>query len=83
MPYRICDSVLGDAVGVPVTRKQQAEIKAQSPKLDPIEVDKNIYRTPVFRQRSPREIKKSPQARLDGLPVRSSEVSPGGAATLG
>jgi len=37
--------------------KQKAEIQAQSRKLDLIEVDKNICRTPVFRQRSPREMK--------------------------
>jgi hypothetical protein len=54
-----------DAIGVPVTRKQRAEIRAQRLELDPKEVDKNSYRAPVIRQRSPREMKKSPQTRMD------------------
>jgi len=54
---RLANAIARDAIGIPVTPKQQAETKAQSPKLDPIEVNKNIYRTPVFRQRSPREMR--------------------------
>lgn len=54
---RLANAITRDAIGIPLTRKQRAEIKAQSPKLDLIEVDKKIYRTPVFRQRSPREMR--------------------------
>jgi hypothetical protein len=42
-----------DAIGVPMTRKQRAEQRARAPKL----IDKNSYRAPVIRQRSPREMK--------------------------
>jgi hypothetical protein len=46
-----------DAVGIPLTRKQRAQIRSQRPKLDAKEIDKNSYRAPVIRQRSPREMK--------------------------
>src|SRR6516162_6758386 len=54
---RLANAIARDAIGIPLTRKQQAEQRAQGPKLDPKEIDKNSYRAPVIRQRSPREMK--------------------------
>jgi hypothetical protein len=54
---RLANAITRDAIGVPLTRKQRAEIRAQRQKLDPMEIDKNAYRAPVIRQRSPREMK--------------------------
>jgi hypothetical protein len=51
------NSILRETVGIPLTRRQRAEIKKQTPKLKPREVDKNIYRSPLSRQRSPKETK--------------------------
>jgi hypothetical protein len=55
---RLAKAITRDAIGLPLTRKQQAEIRAQWPKLDPTEIDKNFNRTPTFRQRSPRDMPK-------------------------
>ena len=55
---RLANAIARDAIGIPLTRKQQAEIKNQLPKLDTTEIDKNSYRTPIFRQRSPRDMPK-------------------------
>jgi hypothetical protein len=51
---RLANAIARDAIGVPQTRKQQAEQKP--PKLDPKEIDKNSYRAPAPRQRSPRDM---------------------------
>jgi hypothetical protein len=59
---RLANSITRDAIGIPLTRKQQAEIKAQSSNLDPRQIDKNAYRAPVMRQRSPREMKNRRQS---------------------
>jgi len=59
---RLANAIAREAIGIPVTRKQQAEIKAQLPKLDPTEIDKNSYRGPIFRQRSPRDMPKRRKA---------------------
>src|SRR5258708_3616471 len=53
---RLANAIIRDAIGIPLTRKQRAEIRAQGPKLDPRDIDKNIYRTPPFRQRSPKDM---------------------------
>jgi hypothetical protein len=54
---RLANAITRDAIGIPLTRKQQGENKAQRPKLDTKEIDKNAYRTPIIRQRTPREMK--------------------------
>jgi hypothetical protein len=54
---RLSNSILREAIGRPLTRAQRAEIKAQTPKLESREIDKNIYRTPLARERSPKEMK--------------------------
>jgi len=59
---RLANAITRDAIGIPLTRKQRAETKAQLPKLDPAEIDKNSYRTPIFRQRSPRDMPKRRKA---------------------
>jgi hypothetical protein len=53
---RAFDSISRDLIGLPLTRKQQVEIRAQRPKLKPEEIDKNIYRTPEIRERAPRDM---------------------------
>jgi hypothetical protein len=53
----LANAVKREALGISLTRKQQAEKRAQRPKLDLKEIDKNISRAPVIRQRSPREMK--------------------------
>jgi hypothetical protein len=58
---RLANSIARDAIGIPQTRKQKAE--QRPPKLDPKEIDKNSYRAPVARQRSPRDM---PQRRSPG-----------------
>jgi len=55
---RAFNSVSRELIGLPLTRKQQDEIRAQRPKLKPEEIDKNIYRTPEIRERAPREPKR-------------------------
>jgi hypothetical protein len=59
---RLANAIARDAIGLPLTRKQQAEINAQWHKLDPTEIDKNSYSSPVFRQRSPRDMPKRRKA---------------------
>ncbi len=54
---RLANAITRDAIGIPLTRKQRAEIRAQRPKLDRRDIDKNAYRAPVIRQRSPGEMK--------------------------
>jgi hypothetical protein len=54
---RLANAIARDAIGIPLTRKERAEQRAQRPKLDPKEIDKNSYRAPVARERSPREMK--------------------------
>jgi hypothetical protein len=54
---RLANAIARDAIGVPLTRQQRDEQRAQRPKLDPKETDKNSYRAPVVRHRSPREMK--------------------------
>jgi hypothetical protein len=54
---RLANSIMRDAIGIPLTREQRAETRAQRPKLDPKQVDKNIYRTPPFRERAPKEMR--------------------------
>jgi hypothetical protein len=54
---RLANAIARDAIVIPQTRKQRAEQRAQRPKLDPREIDKNSYRAPVTRERSPREMK--------------------------
>ena len=53
---RLANAIIRDAIGIPLTRTHRAEIRAQGPKLDPRDIDKNIYRTPPFRQRSPKDM---------------------------
>jgi hypothetical protein len=53
---RAFNSVSRELIGLPLTRKQQDEIRAQRPKLKPEEIDKNIYRTPEIRERAPRDM---------------------------
>lgn len=56
---RLANAITRDAIGIPLTRKQQGE--QRPPKLDPKEIDKNSYRAPAARQRSPRDM---PRRRL-------------------
>jgi hypothetical protein len=60
---RSANAIARDAIGIPLTRKEQAEERAQRPKLDPKEIDKNSYRAPVVRERSPRDM---PRRRAPG-----------------
>jgi hypothetical protein len=53
---RLANAVTRETIGIPLTRAQQAEKRAQRPKLDPNEIDKNAYRAPVVRERSPRDM---------------------------
>ena len=54
---RLANTIARDAIGIPLTRKQRAEERARRPKLDAKEIDKNSYRAPVARERSPRDMK--------------------------
>ncbi len=54
---RLANAIMREAIGAPLTRRLRAEIRAQRPKLDAKEIDKNSYRAPLNRQRSPREMK--------------------------
>ena len=54
---RVFNSVSRQLIGLPLTRKQQDEIRAQRPKLDAKEIDKNSYRHPAFRERGPRDMR--------------------------
>jgi hypothetical protein len=60
---RLANAATREAIGIPLTRKQRAEQRAQLPKLDPKEIDKNSYRAPMARERSPRDM---PQRRSPG-----------------
>jgi len=53
---RLANTIARDAIGIPLTRSQKADERVQRPKLDPKEIDKNSYRAPVARQRSPRDM---------------------------
>jgi hypothetical protein len=53
---RLANAIARDTIGIPLTRKQRAEERARRPKLDPKEIDKNSYRAPVARERSPRDM---------------------------
>jgi hypothetical protein len=55
---RAFNSISRGLIGLPLTRKQQDEIRAQRSKLAPEEVDKNIYRHPAIRERTPRDMPK-------------------------
>jgi hypothetical protein len=55
---RVFNSISRELVELPLTRKQQDDIRAQRPKLEPEEVDKNIYRHPAIRERAPRDMPK-------------------------
>jgi hypothetical protein len=56
---RLANAITRDAIGIPLTRKQ----RSQRPKLDQKEINKNAYRTPAARKRSPRDM---PRRRLPG-----------------
>jgi hypothetical protein len=53
---RVFNSVSRELIGLPLTRKQQDEIRAQRPKLKPEEIDKNSYRHPAVRECAPRDM---------------------------
>ena len=53
---RAFNSISRELIGLPLTRKQQDEIRTQRQKLKPEEIDKNIYRTPEIRERAPRDM---------------------------
>jgi hypothetical protein len=55
---RVANSVLRGLIGLPLTRTQQDEIRAQRPKLRPEEIDANAYRHPAVRERAPRDTAK-------------------------
>jgi hypothetical protein len=74
---RLANAITRDAIGTPLTRRQRDEQRAQLPKLDPKEIDKNSYRAPAARQRSPRENEKSPQTWMDRLPFRPTPCDHG------
>jgi hypothetical protein len=60
-PYgykRLFDKVSRELIGIPLTRKQRQEIRAQRPKLAASEIDKNAYRHPEVRERAPRDMPK-------------------------
>ena len=58
-PYgykRLFNKVSRELIGIPPTRKQRREIRAQRPKLAASEIDKNAYRHPAVRERAPRDM---------------------------
>jgi hypothetical protein len=60
-PYgykRLFDKVSRELIGVPLTRQQQREMRAQRLKLRPEQIDKNAYRHPLTRERAPRDMPK-------------------------
>jgi len=60
-PYgykRLFNKVSRELIGIPPTRKQRREIRAQRPKLAASEIDKNAYRHPAVRERAPRDMPK-------------------------
>jgi hypothetical protein len=42
---RLANTITREAIGIPLTRNQRSEQRAQRRKLDPKEIDKNSYRT--------------------------------------
>jgi hypothetical protein len=54
---RSANMITREVIEIPLTRKQQAEQRAQLSKLDRKEIDRNSYRAPVIRRRSPGEMK--------------------------
>jgi hypothetical protein len=74
---RAFNSISRELVGLPLTRKQQDEIRAQRPKLRPEEVDKNSYRHPAVRERAPRDMPKtSPSKPTWALPLLCGTFRP-------
>jgi hypothetical protein len=60
-PYgykRLFDKVSRELLGVPLTRQQQREMRAQRQKLRPEQIDKNACRHPLTRERAPRDMPK-------------------------
>jgi hypothetical protein len=60
-PYgykRLFDKVSRELIGVPLTRQQRRELRAQRQKLRPEQIDKNAYRHPLTRERAPRDMPK-------------------------
>jgi hypothetical protein len=53
---RLSNAIIRDAIGRPLTRAQRAE--QRPPKLEEKEIDKNCYRAPLVRERSPRDMSK-------------------------
>lgn len=53
---RLANAITRDAIGIPLTRRQHAEIRREQERLDPAQIYKNIYRSPCVRQRAPREM---------------------------
>lgn len=89
-PYgykRLFDKVSRELIGIPLTRKQRREIRAQRPKLAASEIDKNAYRHPVVRERTPRDMPKRrapgwvacnfllPRITLEGLTFLTKSMS--------
>ena len=74
---RAFNSISRELAGLPLTRKQQDEIRAQRPKLRPEEVDKNSYRHPAVRERAPRDMPKtSPSKPAWALPLLCGTFRP-------
>jgi hypothetical protein len=69
---RVFNSISRELVELPLTRKQQDDIRAQRTKLEPEEVDKNIYRHPAIRERAPRDM---PKRRKPGWVCRQFVLS--------
>jgi hypothetical protein len=60
-PYgykRLFNKVSRELIGIPLTRQQQREIRAERQKPRPEQIDKNAYRHPVVRKRAPRDMPK-------------------------
>jgi hypothetical protein len=53
---RLANAIAREVIGIPLTRKERTEERARRPKLNPKEIDKNSYRAPVARERSPRDM---------------------------
>jgi hypothetical protein len=64
---RLANAILRDAIGLPLTCKQQDEIRMERPKLKPEQIDKNIYRSPQILERAPRDM---PRRRRPGWVCR-------------
>jgi hypothetical protein len=55
---RVFKTISRELIGLPLTRKQRDEIRAERPKLKAEQIDKNIYRSPESRERAPRDMPK-------------------------